>query len=734
MVRTWLALPLAVILSAAVEAPAPTLTGFSTAGAARQLELERRFDGSLNRANLDQWLKRLSARPHHLGSPAGKETAGFIAGLFRSWGYETSIDTVYPLFPTPRLRRLEMLEPARFTAALEEPALPEDPSTAGRQGQLPPYNAYSPDGDVTAPLVYVNYGLPDDYDVLARFGISVKGKIVIARYGHGWRGIKPREAADRGAIGCIIYSDPHEDGFFLGDPYPKGGWRPSGGAQRGSVLDMPTYPGDPLTPFAGATRDATRLPREKAPTIARVPVLPISWADARPLLAALGGPVAPAAFRGFLPLTYHLGPGPATVHLQLEFDWKLTPACNVIARLPGAELAGEWIIRGNHHDGWVFGASDPLDGLVAMLEEARAIGLLARSGWKPRRSIVYAAWDGEEPMLLGSTEWAEQHAAELSRHAAVYINSDMNGRGLVKIDGSQTLQQLANEAARDVIDPEHHVSALTRHLAANQGAKDYRMDPLGSGSDYTVFLHHLGVASANIGFRGEDAAEGVYHSVYDTYAHCTRFVDPGLHYALALAQLGGRFTLRLANSETLPVRFDAFSRAVATYVDQVAKLTAAMRSQTKEQNEAIRAGALENARDLTIPFVAPSPQPPVPYLDFSPLENAIASLNGSVQAFNRAATTGLPLESRRKLDQVLIECDRALLDNAGLPRRPWYRHQIYAPGYFTGYGVKTLPGVREAIEQRNWNEANRQIRQSAAAIERMAAAIVSAIPLFRAQT
>ncbi len=727
MARTWLAIPLTALLIAAEPAPAPTLTGFSAAEASRQFERERQFDASLNRQNLQQWMERLSARPHHLGSPAGKENAEFIAGLFRSWGYETSIETFYPLFPTPRLRRLEMLKPGPFTAALEEPAVPEDPASGRRQDQLPVYNAYSIDGNVTARLVYVNYGLPDDYETLARFGIDVKGKIVIARYGHSWRGIKPKVAAEHGAIGCIIYSDPHEDGYFKGDAYPKGGWRPAGGAQRGSVMDMPTFPGDPLTPGIGATRNANRLPREKATTLTRIPVLPISWADAKPLLAALGGPVAPEPFRGSLPLTYHLGPGPATVHLQVEFDWKLTPAYDIIARLPGGELADEWVIRGNHHDGWVFGAADPLSGLVSMLEEARAVGLLAKSGWKPRRSIVYTVWDGEEPMLLGSTEWGEQHAAEITRHAAAYINSDGNGRGFGKITGSQTLQQLATETTRDVMDPEHHVSALARHLALNQGAKSYVMDPLGSGSDYTVFLDHLGVASANIGFSDEEASDGVYHSIYDSYTHYTRFVDPDFQYALALAQLGGRFTLRLAGAETLPLRFDAFTRAVATYLDEVTKLTATMRDQTKEQNEAIRTGALANAHDAHIPFVAPALQDPVPYLNFAPLENAVANLKKSGEVFKKVPTTGLSLEARRKLDQILIQCDRSLLDKEGLPRRPWYRHQIYAPGYYTGYGVKTLPGVREAIEQRNWNEANHQIPKAAAAIERLSSLISSAL-------
>ncbi|MCX6625619.1 MAG: M28 family peptidase [Acidobacteria bacterium] len=745
MARTWFAILLTSLLLAAESAPPPGLTGFTPASAREQFAREQRFDSSLNRQNLQQWLQRLSSRPHHVGSPAGKENADFIAAQFRAWGYETTIETFYPLFPTPRLRRLEMLKPGRFVASLEEPALPEDPTSGQRQDQLPVYNAYSIDGDVTAPLVYVNYGLPADYETLARYGIDVKGKIVLARYGHSWRGIKPKVAAEHGAIGCIIYSDPHEDGFFVGDAYPKGGWRTSTGAQRGSVMDMPTHPGDPLTPFVGATRDATRLPREKAATLTRIPVLPISWADAQPLLAALGGPVAPEPFRGALPLTYHLGPGPATVHLQLEFDWKLTPAYDIIARLPGGELADEWVIRGNHHDAWVFGASDPVSGLVPMMEEARAIGLLARSGWKPRRSIVYTVWDGEEPMLLGSTEWGEQHAAEIRRHAVAYINSDANGRGFAKIAGSHTLEQLATEATRDVNDPEHKVSALARYRAQQlvNGTPDdkrslretpgYAMDPLGSGSDYTVFLDHLGIASANIGFSEEEASDGVYHSIYDSYSHFTRFVDPDFQYSLALAQLGGRFTMRLANAETLPLRFDAFTRAVAKYLEELTALATTMREQTEERNTAIRTGALDLAANRHIPFVVPALQTPVPYLDFAPLQNGIARLKRSVEGFNQKITSDLPLTVRKQLDQILMNCDRALLSQEGLPRRPWYRHQIYAPGFYTGYGVKTLPGVREAIEERNWEEAGVQIPRAAKALEAMASEVDRAAKLLAAQ-
>jgi N-acetylated-alpha-linked acidic dipeptidase len=741
---------LALYASASVlccQAPAPLrLTGFSDPAATEQLQREKQFDGSMNRADLPAWMERLSARPHHLGSPADKENAEFIAAQFRSWGYDTAIETFYPLFPTPKLRRVEMTQPTRFVAKLEEPALPEDKTSGIRQDQLPVYNAFSIDGDVTAQLVYVNYGVPADYEILAERGIDVKGKIVIARYGHSWRGIKPKVAAEHGAVGCLIYSDPRDDGYFQGDSYPKGGWRPADGAQRGSVLDAPVYPGDPLTPGIGATKDAQRLPREKAETITKIPVLPISYADATPLLEALGGPVAPPPFRGALPFTYHLGPGPAVVHLELQFDWKLTPAYDVIARLPGGELGDEWVLRGNHHDAWVFGASDPLSGLVPMMEEARGVAALVKAGWKPRRSIVYTIWDGEEPMLLGSTEWAEQHAAELTEHAVAYINSDVSGRGTLEMGGSHTLEHFVNEAARDVIDPERKVSTLDRYRAvsivggtpeekqAARDKQDFALEPLGTGSDYTPFLQHLGIAALNIGFGGESASDGSYHSIYDSYDHYTKFDDPDFQYAVALAQLGGRLTMRLADAQTLPIRFDGFVRAVAGYADELVKLTDTMRKDTEDRNRSIADHAFELAADPRVPFVAPAPRAAVPYLNFAPLENAIARLRTSARMFEaqeQRAASPLPLNIRKQLDQIFIQCDRALLRPEGLPRRPWYKHAIYAPGFYTGYDVKTMPGVREAIEERRWDDANTQIPIVAQALQAMAEQIDRATALIR---
>src|SRR5262245_12213322 len=521
---------------AAAQGPASAaILGFDRAGSERERALEKQFDSFLKKENLREWMQRLSAGQHDIGTPYGKQSADFIAGLFRSWGYETEIERFDVLFPTPKTRLLEVTAPERFRAKLEEPALKEDGTSGQKSEQLPIYNAYSINGDVTGQLVYVNYGVPEDYKELERRGVDVKGRIVIARYGGSWRGIKPKVAAEHGAIACIIYSDPRDDGYFSGDVYPKGAWRNEDGAQRGSVLDMPLYPGDPLTPGVGATANAKRLDVKDAPTLTKIPVLPISYGDALPLLRTLEGPVAPAAWRGALPITYHVGPGRATVHLKLEFNFNIVPAYDVIARLRGNERPDEWVIRGNHHDAWVNGAGDPISGLVPMLEEARAVGELAKTGWRPKRTIIYAVWDGEEQGLLGSTEWAETHAAELQNKAVLYVNSDGNSRGFLNVGGSHTLEKFMSGVARDVIDPEKEISVFERSRAVSvlngnpedrreaRERADLRIGALGSGSDYTPFLQHLGIASLNIGYGGEGETAGIYHSIYDSFDHYVRF-------------------------------------------------------------------------------------------------------------------------------------------------------------------------------------------------------------------
>jgi N-acetylated-alpha-linked acidic dipeptidase len=711
-------LPLLLLAASPFRSDTPLL-GFTAEHAAQQRALEARLDSLVSPDSLPIWMKRMSARPHHLGSPFDKENAEFIASLYRSWGYETAIERFDVLFPTPTKRVVELVAPTRYQAKLVEPTLKEDATSGIVRDRLPVYNAYSIDGDVTGELVYVNYGVPADYDELARHGIDVKGKIVIARYGGSWRGIKPKVAAEHGAIGCLIYSDPRDDGYARGDVYPTGPFRPEFGAQRGSVEDMPLYPGDPLTPGVGATPDAKRLRREDAQTLTKIPVLPIAWGDALPLLEALQGPVAPGAWRGALPITYHLGVGPARVHLAVAFDWRLVPAYDVIARLQGSRFPDEWVIRGNHHDGWVFGAADPLSGQVALLEEARAVGQLATNGWRPARTIVYAAWDGEEPGLLGSTEWVEAHADELSRKAVAYINTDGSGRGFLGVGGSGELERLVNEVAADVGDPETGVSVAERARAqrrATGGAEtdapgDLPIAPLGSGSDYTPFLQHLGIASLNLGYGGEDNG-GDYHSIYDSYDHYVRFGDPGFVYGAALARTAGRLTLRLANADVLPVRFGNLAADVGRYVDELTKLTASMRDSTARRDALLAARAYQLAADPTERHVPPDSQAAVPFLNFAPLENALAALRQGAARYDSVLTAvGAPNDpaAAARVTAAILGAERAMITDQGLPRRPWFRHEIYAPGFYTGYGVKTLPGVREAIEQRSWAEAEAQV-------------------------
>jgi len=715
------------------------LLGFSDERARAQRALEQRFDSSLRADELREWMRRLSARPHHLGSAYGKDNADFLASLFRSWGYDSRIEEFRVLFPTPKTRVLEMLQPTRFTASLAEPVLKEDATSGQSAEQLPIYNAYSIDGDVTAPLVYVNYGVPKDYEELARRGVDVKGKIVIARYGGSWRGIKPKVAAEHGAVGCLIYSDPHDDGYFQGDVYPEGAFRNERGAQRGSVADMPLFPGDPLTPGVGATPEAKRLALSEAPTLTKIPVMPISYADAQPLLRALRGPVAPDAWRGALPLTYHLGPGPTKVHLKLAFNWNQVPAYDVIARLRGAERPDEWIVRGNHHDAWVNGANDPISGLVPLLAEAKAIGELHRGGWTPKRTLVFAAWDGEEPGLLGSTEWAEAHADELRSKAAVYINTDGNGRGFLGVGGSHTLERFINEVARDVVDPQTKVSVAERWRARlvldakpedrkeARDRRDLRISALGSGSDFTPFLQHLGVASLNLGYGGEDDG-GEYHSIYDSFDLYTRFKDPTFEYGIALAQTVGRAELRLAEADVLPFEFTAFADTLGRYVTEVGKLADEMRDETEETSRRLRDRTYQIAADPKQVEVLPSPRPPVPFISLAPLLNAKARVDASAKAFEaaaqaRTAAGPLPVETQKALDAVLMAAEHSLTRAEGLPRRPWFVHQVYAPGFYTGYGVKTLPAVREALEQREWAQAEEQARTVAGVLEGFAAQI-----------
>ena len=719
------------LLGGTVATAAPALQGFSAAAAARELGVERRFDAGLDPAQLREWLQRMSSEPNQVGSAHDKQNADFMLERFRAWGWEAHIETFYILYPTPKSMTLELIAPTTFKAALREGPILGDATSQKTQGGLPPYNAFGADGDVTADLVYVNYGMPDDYQELARNGVDVKGRIVIARYGENWRGLKPKLAYEHGAIGCIIYSDPRDDGYFKGDPYPRGGWRPASGVQRGSVMDMLVYPGDPLTPEVGATRQAKRLAVDSAKSILKIPVMPISYADAQPLLAALAGRVAPEAWRGALPITYHLGPGPARVHMAILSNWTQTAIYDVIAKLQGSDYPDEWVVRGNHHDGWVFGAWDPLAGNAALMDEAKAIGTLVKSGWKPRRTLVYASWDAEEPGLIGSTEWAEAHAEELQRKAVVYVNSDTNARGFLNAGGSPSLQHLINEVAAGLIDPETQATVQARWRAKLRvdgfvsGATDENkriallaaaggelpLQPLGSGSDFAAFVDHLGIAALNLQYGGEDDDRGIYHSAFDSFDHYVRFGDPDFAYGVLEAQTVGHVVLRVANADVLPMQLSSFADAMARYLEEVHKLVDDERVHTDALASLIDQNAFTLAADPTRVVTPPVREVDVPNVNLAPLDNALERLKRSAAAYDEAYATlaaadfKLNAAQRAQLESLLRDLEHTLTQAQGLPRRPWFRHMIYAPGLYMGYGVKTLPGVREAIEQHQWEEA-----------------------------
>jgi N-acetylated-alpha-linked acidic dipeptidase len=697
--------------------PAQAIRGFSAASADRERDIERQFRAVARPENLREHMRVISADPHHAGSPNSRKVAEYVLAQFKSYGLNASIEEFEALMPYPTERVVELTAPERYVAKLKEPAVPEDPDSTD-EGQLPTFNAYSADGDVTGELVYVNYGVPADYEQLAKLGVDVKGKIVIARYGQSWRGIKPKVAYEHGAIGCIIYSDPRDDGYWPGDTYPKGAYRPEQGVQRGSVMDMPIHPGDPLSPGKGATPGTLNAAdRDKSDVILKIPVLPISYGDALPLMRNLSGPVAPAEWRGSLPITYHVGGGPATVHMKLAFDWKVRPLYDVIARIDGSEHPDEWIIQGNHHDAWVNGASDPTSGNVALLETARGFGELLKSGWKPKRTIILASWDGEEWGLLGSTEWAEKHADELTKNAVAYINSDSTGAGWLNVSGSHSLEAFVSDVMRDLDDPkrpgktlyqaklDHELDIARTDEARSKlrAQKEFAIRALGSGSDYTSFLDYLQIASLDAGFGGEGGG-GVYHSVYDSFYWYTHFSDKDFAYGAELSRTMGTMLLRLADADVLPFEFTATARTLRGYVDEIAKL----------------------AKDGHAPEI-----------DLTPLRNAVTHLDRAASAYNTAATperlARVKAPQLDELNRLLYSSERAFRYDPGLPRRPWFKHLAYAPGFYTGYGVKTLPGIREGLEQKEWDEARKYVPIVAKAVDALASQVERATKVVGSQ-
>jgi N-acetylated-alpha-linked acidic dipeptidase len=709
----------------------------ATPAAAQDDSVEQRFDAQISAAEQQQWLQQMSSAPNHVGSPHDKANAEMTLALLKQWGWDARIETFDVLYPTPISTTVELVAPQHVALGGQEPPVAEDP-TSNLEGMLPPYVAYQGDGDVTAPVVYVNYGMPDDYEELARRGIDVRGKIILARYGAGWRGLKPKLAQEHGAVGTLIYSDPADDGFSSDDPYPHGGARPEGGVQRGSVQDMTIYPGDPLTPGIGATANAKRLTREEARTILKIPALPISYGDASKILAALQGPVVTGSRRGGLAMAYHWGGTDAVkVHLAVKSDWSLKRLYDVIGVMKGRIYPDQWIVRGNHRDAWVMGASDPLTGHVAMMSEAKALGQLARSGWRPDRTIVYASWDGEEPGLLGSTEWAETHADELKRKALLYINTDNNGRGYLFAGGNGELERFVNQVAGDVADPQTGVSVADRGRAAvlaghyldpdsvrpdlvdDAKAGKLPLGPLGSGSDYSAFAQHLGIPSLNIGFGGEDQSGGSYHSVYDSFYHVMHFDDPGLAYGTALSKVIGRMVIRAADAPRVPAHYSDLASDVSRYLADIQKLAADQRERDRALADLRREGDFKLASAPYDPTIAPADKGITPLIDMLALEDASDHLTRAAAAADAmlAREDKLPPATQARINVALNGIDQLLLDPQGLPGRPWYKNLVSAPGMLTGYGAKTLPGVREAIEQRRWDDARAYVGRTAAVIE-----------------
>ncbi len=740
----FIAITAALACSVPAFAQQQPIRGFPADALAAHARRESQLRAIPNPDSLRVRMRLLSEEPHEAGTDRSRKVAEQILARFKSFGLDARIEVFEALMPRPTSRTLEMIAPEKFVASLKEKTVTGD-KDSNDANQLPTYNAYSPDGDVTGELVFVNYGLPEDYRILDSLGISVRGKIVIAKYGRSWRGIKPKLAAEHGAIGCIIYSDPKDDGYFVDDVYKDGPMRPWTGVQRGSVMDMPTYPGDPLTPGWGSVAGSRKLARSEAKTIEPIPVLPISYEDALPLLRNLDGPVAPESWRGALPITYHIGAGPAKVHLAVTFDWQTRPLYNVIARIPGARYPDQWVIHGNHHDAWVNGANDPISGMVALEETVRAFGALLKTGWRPARSIILAGWDGEEWGLLGSTEWAEAHADELRTKAVAYLNSDSNGRGWLDVGGSHSLQAFMREVARDIKDPKSGKSVLDAALerkratsradsskppkrdsttsaedslrrreidrirgerrrttdlgavATMESDTSFKIDALGSGSDFTPFIQHLVIASLNVGYGG-DSHDGIYHSIHDTYDFYTRFLDTSFVYGVAESQTNATTLLRLADATVLPFEFQGVVRTYRGYVEEIEKAA--------KKNDTTKALDLANVRGAIERLATASER----------YEAQLRKLNGLSSSSLRARQVRLV-----SVNQILYRTERSLGDAAGLAGPDWYRHMIYAPGYYTGYGVKTMPGIREAVEDRpNLEVARRESARVTAAIERMA--------------
>ena len=705
-------LPLTLAQQPAAAPPTTSIPGFYPESIAGQQKVEKQFLAVPDPKLAEEHLRILTAEPHIASSPEDHKTAEYVAKKFREAGLETEIVEY----------RVWMNMPAEISVDIKGPKVPhthvptpERVSPDPFQSDSPvvtAFNGYAPSGEAEGDVVYVNYGRPEDFKKLDDLKIDVRGKIVLVRYGENYRGVKPYIAQQRGAAGVIIYSDPIDDGYFKGDAYPKGPWRPETAVQRGSVKFMFKYPGDPTTPGIASTvnlPDSARVAPQTAVDLPKIPTTPLSYGDARPILENLAGPETPREWQGALPFTYHIGPGPARVHMQLKQNYQYRSIWNVIGKVPGSEYPDQWVLAGNHRDAWVYGAVDPNSGTAAMLEAVHGIGELLKSGWKPKRTIVFGSWDAEEQGLIGSTEWAEEHARQLS-DAAVYFNMDVAVSGPnFNSSAVPSLKQFVREVAKAVPSPagpsvyevwkdqkrreaEKTSPSLNgtsaRLPAANTG--DVPVGDLGSGSDYTPFLQHLGIPSTDVGSTGP---YGVYHSVFDNFNWFKKFGDPSFVYSQQMARIFGIQVLRMANADVLPFDFEDYGKEVATYIQAAQK----------------KAGTTFKGKTLP---------------DFKPALDAARRLTTAGVTVAKAQAT--PSNDPAKLNRALTSAERALLLPDGLPNRPWFRHAIYAPGEYTGYAAVVIPGVNEAIDQGSPQATEEQINALANVLNRAAEVLENA--------
>jgi N-acetylated-alpha-linked acidic dipeptidase len=679
---------------------AQTIDGFTEAKSQEERRIEEQFRAVPQGASAREHLRRLTEKPHIAGTPEDYATAVYVRDQMRSFGLSADLKEYQVWLNYPKTDPIvELVAPRREKISVREAILKEDP-TSSNPKITPLFNGYAPTGDVTAELVYANYGLPPDYDALAKAGVDVKGKIVIVRYGNSFRGVKAKVAQDHGAIGCIIYSDPADDGYAQGDVYPKGPWRPVASGQRGSVQFLFQYPGDPLTPGKPAIPGTPRISLEEAyADIPRIPVQPLAYDEARKLIEPLKGPARPRGFQGAFPFPYHVGgTSDVRVHLKTDMDYASRTLWDVVARIDGNEEKDRWVVMGNHRDAWVFGAVDPNSGTATMLETAHAFGELLKTGWKPRRSIILCSWDGEEYGLIGSTEWAEENAAELQQKAVAYLNVDVAVNGPnYGASSVPSLWRLIRASTREVKDPK---TGKTIYQQWTERAREQRseLDPdydsearisaLGSGSDYTPFLQHLGIASTDMGFGGD---YGVYHSAYDSFYWMTHFGDPDFAYHVAAAQLWGTMALRLADSPALSFDYTDYVNQIREYFDESIKL-----AKRRRLNRSIDENVINEA-----------------LRDFA--EEAVR-IEGEKQ---KLADDDKPSSARlRRLNDALMLAERAFIDERGLMGRPWYRHQIYAPGIFTGYAAQPLTDFRQGLDDRNSTNMKDGLDKIIAAIKR----------------